>query len=407
MTRLDQTDEYRAYCQGALPDLYPLLHRLRSEDPVHWSGTLNSWLLTRYADVLPALSDHRLSAERMPVFMQQLSEPMREEFASLLQHFSLFFANMDPPAHTRMRRLVSASFTPKMVNALALRIQVIVDGLIDAVAPAGEMDAIRDFAYPLPATVIAEMLGIPPADRLNFGQWSRDLTDFLGATRTTLADVAAQADRSLGRLTEYFQGLIARRRQDPGQDLISSLMQVEQQGDLLSEEELVATCNFLLMAGHDTTTNLIGNSILALLQHPEELEKLKADSSLIATAVEEFLRYESPLQRQTRIALEDLEIEGRHIRQGQTVLLIQGAANRDPRQFPEPDRLDVCRQDNQHVAFGAGIHFCLGAALARLEGQIAIKTIIQRLPALQLATGEFLWRKNMSFRGLKSLPVRF
>ena len=214
MTRLDQTDKYRAYCQGALPDLYPLLHRLRSEDPVHWSGTLNSWLLTRYADVLPALSDHRLSAERMPVFMQQLSEPMREEFASLLQHFSLFFANMDPPAHTRMRRLVSASFTPKMVNALALRIQVIVDGLIDAVAPAGEMDAIRDFAYPLPATVIAEMLGIPPADRLNFGQWSRDLTDFLGATRTTLADVAAQADRSLRRLTEYFQGLIARRRQD-------------------------------------------------------------------------------------------------------------------------------------------------------------------------------------------------
>jgi len=230
MTRLDQTDEYRAYCQGALPDLYPLLHRLRSEDPVHWSGTLNSWLLTRYADVLPALSDHRLSAERMPVFMQQLSEPMREEFASLLQHFSLFFANMDPPAHTRMRRLVSASFTPKMVNALALRIQVIVDGLIDAVAPAGEMDAIRDFAYPLPATVIAEMLGIAPADRLNFGQWSRDLTDFLGATRTTLADVAAQADRSLGRLTEYFQGLIARRRQDPGQDLISSLIQIDPPG---------------------------------------------------------------------------------------------------------------------------------------------------------------------------------
>ena len=237
--------------------------------------------------------------------------------------------------------------------------------------------------------------------------WSRDLTNFLGASTTTLQEVADQAQRSLQRLTEYFRGLIEQRRSNPQQDLISSLITVEEQGDLLCEEELVATCNFLLMAGHDTTTNLIGNSILALLNNPDELRKLKADPLLITTAVEEFLRYESPLQRQTRVALEDFEMDGQCIRRGQTVLMIQGAANRDPAQFPEPDRLDVGRQDNKHVAFGAGIHFCLGASLARLESQIAINTIVQRLPSLRLATDNPPWRRNVPFRGLKSLPVRF
>ena len=406
-TNIEQTEQYVAFCRGALANLYPFHHRLRSEDPVHWSNTLDSWILTRYADVLPALSDARLSANRMPVFMNALPEPMRIRHASLGKHFSLFFANLDPPEHTRFRGLVSQSFTPKMVKALAPMIQKIVEGLLDELAGKGEMDAIRDFAYPIPATVIAEMLGIPPADRLNFGQWSRDLTNFLGASKATLQEVADQAQRSLQRLTEYFQGLIEQRRGNPQQDLISSLITVEEQGDLLSEEELVATCNFLLMAGHDTTTNLIGSSILALLNNPDELQKLKADPSLIETAVEEFLRYESPLQRQTRVVLEDFEIDGRTIQRGQTVWLIQGAANRDPEQFPEPDRLDVGRQDNKHVALGAGIHFCLGASLARLEGQIAITAIVQRLPKLKLATDNPPWRQNVSFRGLKSLPVRF
>jgi pimeloyl-[acyl-carrier protein] synthase len=405
--KIEQTEQYQAFCRGALANLYPLHHRLRAEDPVHWSDTLDSWILTRYADVLPGLRDARLSTNRMPVFMNALPEPMRIRHAVLGKHFSLFFANMDPPEHTRFRGLVSQSFTPKMVKALTPMIQKIVEGLLDEVAGKGEMDAIHDFAYPIPATVIAEMLGIPPADRLNFGQWSRDLTSFLGASKTTVQEVADQAQRSLQRLTEYFQGLIEQRRGNPQQDLISSLITVEEQGDLLSEEELVATCNFLLMAGHDTTTNLIGNSILALLNNPDELQRLKADPTLIATAVEEFLRYESPLQRQTRVALEDFEIDGRCIRKGQTVLMLQGAANRDPAQFAEPDRLDVGRQDNKHVAFGAGIHFCLGALLARLEGQIAINTIVQRLPELRLAADDPPWRQNVSFRGLKSLPVRF
>jgi len=404
---IEQTEQYQAFCRGALANLYPLHHRLRAEDPVHWSHTLECWMLTRYADVLPGLGDVRLSANRMSVFMKALPEPMRIRHATLGKHFSLFFANMDPPEHTRFRGIVSQSFTPKMVKSLAPRIQNIVNGLLDELASQGEMDAISDFAYPIPATVIAEMLGIPPADRLNFGQWSRDLTNFLGASTTTCQELADQAQRSLQRLTEYFRGLIDGRRSSPQQDLISSLIAAEEEGDLLNEEELVATCNFMLMAGHDTTTNLIGNSILALLNNPDELQKLKSDPGLIETAVEEFLRYESPLQRQTRVALDDFEIDGRCIRKGQTVLLLQGAANRDPEQFPEPDRLDIGRQDNKHVAFGAGIHFCLGALLARLEGQIAINTIVQRLSNIRLATDNPSWRQNFSFRGLKSLPVRF
>ena len=407
ITEIEQTEDYRAFCRGALADLYPLHDRLRLEDPVHWSDTLDSWVLTRYADVLPALSDLRLSADRMGVFMNALPEPMRIQHAPLGRHFSLFFANIDPPEHVRFRRSVSQAFTPKMVTALAPRIQEIVEGLLDEVAGKGEFDAIDDFAYRIPATVISEMLGIPPQDRYNFGQWSRDLTNFLGATRKTLKEVADRAHRSLNRLTDYFHGLIEQRRCHPESDLISALVTVEDPGDQLSEEELVATCNFLLMAGHDTTTNLIGNSILALLRNPDELQKMREDPALITTAVEEFLRYESPLQRQTRVAQEDFEIDGHCIHQGQTVLMIQGAANRDPEQFPEPDRLDICRQDNRHVAFGAGIHFCIGAQLARLEGQIAINTIVQRLPAIRLATPSPEWRQNMSFRGLKSLRVCF
>jgi pimeloyl-[acyl-carrier protein] synthase len=404
---IEQTEQYQAFCRGALANLYPLHHRLRAEDPVHWSHTLESWILTRYADVLPGLSDARLSANRMPVFMKALPEPMRIRHAALGKHFSLFFANMDPPEHTRFRGIASQSFTPKMVKSLAPKIQNIVSGLLDELTSKGELDAISDFAYPIPATVIAEMLGIPPEDRLNFGQWSRDLTNFLGASTTTLQEVADQAQHSLQRLTEYFLGLIEQRRSNPQQDLISSLIAVEEEGDLLNEEELVATCNFLLMAGHDTTTNLIGNSILALLNNPDELQKLKSDPGLIETAMEEFLRYESPLQRQTRVALDDFEIDGRCIRKGQTVLMLQGAANRDPEQFPDPDRLDIGRQDNKHVAFGAGIHFCLGASLARLEAQIAINTIVQRLSNIRLATDNPSWRQNVSFRGLKSLPIRF
>ena len=390
-----------------LANPYPFYLRLRREAPIFWSEAMGAWLLTRYRDAEAALRDPRLiSGTRIAAAVQQLPETVQPEVRALQNHISTWMGFIDPPDHTRLRALVSNVFTPRMIRSLRPRIQTIVDELLDRVQDAGRMDVIADFAFPLPAIVIAEMLGLPPADREQFKQWSNDVMAFLGTGRPQV-DVARRAQQGVYALKGYLRSIFSQRRQSPQDDLISALLIVEQEGDRLSEEEMFGMCVFLLVAGHETTLALIGNGLLALLRHPDRKRTLQDDPALIETAVEEFLRYDSPIQHQTRVAREDFELEGRQIRQGQRVLPMLGAANRDPAQFDDPDRLDIRRQPNPHLAFGYGIHFCLGAPLARLEGQIAIGAILRRMPALQLMTESLTWRVHTSMRNPEMLPVTF
>jgi cytochrome P450 len=313
---------------------------------------------------------------------------------------------LDPPDHTRLRGLVHRAFTPRVIEALRPKTQQIVDGALETALAAGSMDVIRDLAAPLPVLVIAEMLGLPTEDRDRLKRWSDDLARFVGQFDFPQEQLP-QLVRSLVELMEYLRGVVVQRRRRPGHDLISGLLAGEAAGDGLDENELLANCALLLFAGHETTTDLIGNGLAALLRHPDQLETLRDDPSLIGSAVEELLRYDCPAQLTVRIAHEDLEIGGKRIGAGQSLILMLGAANRDPAPFPEPDRLEITRRENPHVAFGYGIHFCLGAALARLEGQIAIGTIVRRFPAIRLATDTLQWRPSQALRGLRSLPVLF
>jgi len=398
------SEDYTMLFAGRLSDPYPLYHRLRAEDPVHWSERFSSWLLTRYGDVALALKDSRLSANRTGVFMRQLPDAMTQTLEPLREHLATWLSHSDPPHHTRLRVLVSKAFTPGIVEAMRGHIQAIVEDLLESIRSKHEIDIIRDIAYPLPAAVISDMLGVPPEGREHFKQWAEDIMAFTGGGALALPRIAEQAQKSLFEMYDYFGELMRERRRQPQADLISALTRVEEQGDVLNEEDLIGLCDQLLTAGHDTTRNLIGNGILALLQNQDQLQKLWEDPGLIISAVEELLRYDSPLQRQTRVAKEDFELAGKHICKGQPVLSMLGAANRDPGQFADPDRLDIRRRNNGHLAFGSGIHYCLGAPLSRLEGQIAIGTIVQRFPDIRLANPVQQWRENMSVRGLVSLP---
>jgi cytochrome P450 len=314
----------------------------------------------------------------------------------------------DPPDHTRLRGLVSRAFTPRVVEGLRPRIQQIVDGLLDRVQGAGRMEVISDLAYPLPVTVISEMLGVPEEDRERIKRWSADIARSLDAiglpTDPEIVDRGRTGRRAIG---DYFRSLIPDRKKRPRGDLLSLLIEAEEQGDKLSEGELLATCVLLYIAGHETTVNLIGNGLLALLRHPKELERLRDKPALVQSAVEELLRYDGPVQRTARITNADVELGEHKIPKGSMVVPVIGAANRDPAHFPDPDRLDVSRPDNRHIAFGFGIHFCLGAPLARLEGQITLGTLLHRLPQLALSTERPEWRESQVLRGLKALPVSF
>ena len=382
-------------------DPYPTYHRLRAEDPVHHSP-LGFWVLTRYEDVVTALRDSRLAKEAITAFVAARLGRTPAPVAALSM------LDRDPPDHTRLRSLVNKAFTPRVVETLRPRIQQIVDALVDRVESAGHMDLIEEFAYPIPVAVICEMLGVPVEDHERFKGWSADLARSLDALllppESGVAERGFFARQSLGN---YFRELIAVRRKSPRQDLLSGLIAAEEAGDTLTEEELLATCVLLLIAGHETTVNLIGNGTLALLRHPDQLGRLRDDPGLIVTAVEELLRFDGPVQRTARIPSEDVTIGGHTIKQGEMVMPFIGAADRDPAQFPDPDRLDLGRAENRHIAFGWGIHFCLGAPLARVEGQIAINTLLKRLPRLALATDQPEYRQSLTLRGLASLPVTF
>ena len=400
-------EEYELFCDGRLADPYPLFHRLRSEDPVHWSERLNSWVLTRYDDVRAASRDQRFASDRASVNMSALSEPDRTRLRPLGEHVSNWLGFTDPPKHTRMRNLISKTFTSKLAEDMRARIQQIVDALIDDVEGQGQMDLVNDFAYPLPATLICEILGVPAGAQRQFKTWTDDISAFIGGTGPYAARVADRAEESRKELTGMFRELTLQRRREPREDLISALAAKEGEEEGLTEQELLGLCVFLFVAGHETTVSLISNGMASLLQNRGELERLRSDPSLMETAVEEFLRYESPIQIDTRLIAEDVELRGRSLRKGQAVMMVRAAANRDPAQFPDPDRFDVGRQDNRHLAFGWGIHFCLGAPLARVEAQIAMKTLLERLPDMRLESDEVDWWENMALRCPQSLPVVF
>ena len=384
-----------------LADPYPTYHRLRAEDPVYQSP-LGFWVLTRYDDVSAVLRDPRFIKEPLAALVAARFG------AEVPRGVGLSMLDRDPPDHTRLRGLVSKAFTPRVVDGLRSRIQQIVDELITRVQAAGSMDVIEEFAYPIPVNVICEMLGVPLADHERFKGWSLDIARGLDSIWLPPdSEVPRRSAASRHAINDYFRGLIAQRRASPRGDLLSALIAAEEAGDKLNEEELLATCILLLIAGHETTVNLIGNGVLALLRNPGELERLRATPGLITNAVEELLRYVGPVQRTARVASAPATIGGRTIAKGEMVMPFIGAADRDPSQFPDPDRLDLTRADNRHIAFGWGIHFCLGAPLARVEGQIAIDALVRRLPRLELMTDAPEYRQSLTLRGLKTLPVKF
>ena len=386
-----------------LANPYPLYHRLRTNDPVHWDPFLHAWVVTRYADVITVFQ--KFSANRTPT-PEQLSALGLSSLTPLAQVMVRQMLFLDNPAHARVRGLASRAFTPRRVEVLRSHIEEITENLLDAVQAKGQMDIIADLAYPLPAIVTAEMLGVPTKDWRQLTAWSGDFAQVLGNFQHN-PDFATRALRSLEEMLLYFQDAVREQKQHPRDGLINALMTAEIDGDRLSEDEVVANTIVTMVGGQETTTNLIGNGMLSLLRHPDQLEKLKADLSLIPSAVEELLRFESPSQHTARLAPEDVMLAGKLIRKRQAVMAVMGAANRDPERFPDPDTLDICRQDNRHVAFAWASHFCFGAPLARIEGQIAFSALLRRMPNIQLQPAPIVWRENLGLRGLKALPVSF
>jgi cytochrome P450 len=386
-----------------LANPYPLYQRLRTESPVHWDPYLHAWVVTRYDDVITVL--HQFSADRTPTPEQFEAMGLGElgPIAKMLTKQMLF---MDAPAHTRLRSLASMAFTPARVEALRHHIRQILDDLLAPLLRRGRMDVINDLAAPLPAIVTAEMLGVPTSDCDNLKSWSADFAEVLGNFQHN-PDRTARTLRCVEEMSAYFREAIHRMKTDPREGLINSFMTAEIDGDRLSEEEIIANCIVTMVGGQETTTNLIGNGVLTLIGNPEQMQKLRENLSLIPSAVEELLRYESPSQHTARICPKDTELGGKLIRKGQAVIAVMGAGNRDPERFPDPDRLDVARTDNRHLAFGWASHFCFGAALARIEGQLVIEAMVSRLTDLKLAPGPLVWRDNLGLRGLTSLPVTF
>lgn len=395
---------FREYSPERHANPYDFYRRLRQEQPVYFLERRNVWIATRYQDVYEVLKSgvfireaHRL----LPPEQMVPPPPQYKPLHDLTHHWMLF---RDPPAHTRLRALVSKAFTPRMLESTRPRIRAIAEDLIGRFQARGKIDLMPSYAFPLPVMVIAEILGVPGDDRDRFKEWSNTIARLLDIA-VQPPDFQQHAVQVAIAMSEYFRDLIAQRRKRPQRDLISSLLSAQEQGERLSDDELVSTCVLLLVAGHETTVNLIGNGMFTLLQHPDQLQTLKENPELAGLAVEEILRYESPVQMTSRFAAEDVELGGRLIRRGQEVVVVLAAANRDPEQFTDPDRFDIARTPNRHLAFATGAHFCLGAPLARMEGEIALSLLLRTFPDLRLGPDTPKWRPNILFRGLESLHV--
>lgn len=389
-------------------DPFPAFARLREEDPVHWSPAMKAWIVTRYDDVKRvALDNSAISADRLtPFFAAQPARQGRvEHLMRYLNHWMVF---KDPPDHTRLRRLFNKVFTPSAVEALRPNVEEIValllDGMAARAAKGEPIDWIADFAYPLPATVIMDLLGVPRDDLRRVKVWSDDIALFIG-TAQVAGDKYARAEAGARAMSDYFRTLVDRRAAVPEEDMISRLVLARDEREALSADEVIGTCILLLFAGHETTTNLIGNGILYNLRHRDQWERLRASPSLIESAVEEWLRYDGPTGALARVVARDHELGGKRLKAGERVFAFANAANRDPAQFAGAERFDIGRSPNPHLTFGHGIHFCLGAPLARLEAQIAARQLIGRFPALRLATDRLDWHDSLILRGVRALPV--
>jgi hypothetical protein len=390
---------------GTRADPYLLFRRLRDEEPVHWSPLLKSWLLTRYDDVARALAAEEMSPNRLTPFYASLDAPTQATLAEVMRYLNLWIVFRDPPEHTRLRRLVTKAFLPGTINAFRPLIEATAEELVASLPAHETVDLVRRFSILLPARIIMGVLGVPAGRLWDVKHWSDDIMTFLFSAREVV-DKYERARRGAVAMAALFRGLIAERRAVPGSDLLTALITARDADDALTEDELVATAMLLLFAGHETTTNLLSNAVLMLLRHPDQRAAFVAELEFASTAIEEFLRYDGPSNSMSRVVRIAHEVGGKRLVAGARVFAMINAANRDERQFPEPDRLDITRQPNRHLTFGQGIHFCVGAQLARLEARLALPLLFRRFPELAQADAPPVWHDSMIARGLASLPVR-
>ncbi len=389
-----------------LHEPFEVYRHLRDADPVHWCEPLRGWVVTRYEDSKRVLSDARFSADRLSPFFDQLAPAERARVQNLEASISRWSVFIDPPSHTRLRRLLAPGFTSRALVRMERRVAEIIEELLDRAMARREMEFIADFAYPLPASVVMVVLGVPLEDLDRFKVWSDDLALFVGSAQAT-ADKYARAERATAEMNDYFAALIHARRAVPDEDLISVLLAGEGEEAGLDEAEIAASCMFLLFAGHETTTNLLGSALWHLTRNPSQLARLVADPSLAEHCVEEVLRYDGPINAMVRIAIERVELAGREIEPGARVFAMLNAANRDPRAFERADEFDITRRPNRQMAFGYGIHFCLGAPLARLEGRVALQRIVARLTDIRCPPEGPRRVDSLVLRGLASLPIQY
>ncbi len=397
--------EYRPGDPAVLADPFPLYRRMRDEDPAHWSPLLKAWVLTRYDDVKRVCLDGQMSSDRLRPFFASLPPAEAGRMAELIRLLTLWMVFRDPPEHTRLRRLAAKVFNVKSMSALRPRIEMLTEHLLDGLDDKSEFDLIADFSGPLPAMVIMDMLGVPLEALARLKRLSDEMALFIGSARET-PEKYPRAEAATQEMAAIFRELIAARRAAPQRDLLSELVNLEDNGERLSEDELVATCVLLLFAGHETTTHSIANGLRSLLRFPSELMKLRENPSLAAAAVEELLRYDGPIGALVRIVTEPHELHGRPLRKGERVFLLMNAANRDERAYEDADRVDLGRDGVPHLTFGYGAHICLGFPLARLEGQIALPALLRRWKRIELKTDRLEWNDSMVLRGMKAMPVR-
>ena len=399
------TLDYKPNDPATLADPFPLYARLRDEDPAHWSPRLKAWVLTRYEDVKRVCLDSSMSSDRLRPFFATLPPTEAAKVAELVRYLTLWMVFRDPPEHTRLRRLAAKVFNVRSINALRPNIESLTAWLLDSLADKKEFDFIADFAMPLPALVIMDMLGAPREELPRLKRLSDEMALFIGSARDA-PEKYQRAGAATREMADLFRELITARRASPQRDLLSELVALDDAGDRLSEDELVATCILLLFAGHETTTHHLANGLLALLRFPDELMKLRANRALAPAAVEELLRYDGPIGAQVRIVQEAHTLHGRQLNPGDRVFLLMNAANRDPRVYDEPDRVDLTRNGVPHLTFGFGMHICLGFPLARLESQVALPAVLARWRRLELASQRLEWMDSMVLRGMKAMPVR-
>jgi cytochrome P450 len=404
---MNAADPFDVASPASRANPYPAYARIRAHAPVHFCEPWAAWLLTRYADVAAAFRDRRFSAARAGAFASRLTPEMRATLDPLVRNLSSWALLTDAPEHARLRGLVNRAFTPRVVEKMLPGIDELARLLVNDAVEAGtgrSLDVVREVAEPLPVIVIGDLLGLPRSDRHLLKKWSDALAAFLGALRTTPEQIGA-ALAGVVEMEAYFREAIAARRRRPTDDLLTTLISAEDSGAILSEQELVSTCSMVLFGGHETTTNLIANGVLALLRNPGELAKLRAEPTLVDPAVEEVLRFESPVQRMGRLPLEDVTLGGATIPAGSRVFLVMGAAHRDAEAFRDPDTFDVARADNRHLAFGLGAHYCVGASLGRAEARAAFRELLGRFRAIELRDAEPAWMDNATIRGVRSLVI--